>query len=171
MSKSKDREYFSRLNYNAILKKVNDNYYLFISELSLVAEGKSVNEAYENLDKMKRSYFTKMIDIGAEDTIREPVTVQFRKKIFTDLLMFFIKASIVTFLVIILSLPLVMIIDQLPMRTVNRCINIPKAVNYKIKNMSQDEKEKMRMKLRDAMQNMKPFVDEIKVLWEDKNQQ
>ena len=51
MNKQKDLTYYKKLNYDIILKKINDDYYLFIPELSLIVEEKSLNEAYEKLEK------------------------------------------------------------------------------------------------------------------------
>lgn len=95
MKNKKDVSYYKKLNYNAILKKIDSNYYLFIPELSLIVEGKSLDEAYGRLETEKENCFKKAADMDVLDTIKEPEPVMFRKKLFVDLAMFFTKAFII----------------------------------------------------------------------------
>lgn len=176
MKNKKDINYYKKLNYNVILKKMDSDYYLFIPELSLIVEGKSLDEVYERLETEKESYFKKAADMDALDIIKDPAPVVFRKKLFIDLAMFFTKA------LIIISICSAAFIGSLPFvntfvtgRISRASANAAKAlvtefsyrVNYKLDNMSGEDRERARLKLRKVLQEIKPFINEVKVLLQD----
>jgi len=176
MNKQKDLTYYKKLNYDIILKKINDDYYLFIPELSLIVEEKSLSEAYEKLEKEKEKFFKKIIELNAIDTVREPAPVMFRKKLFTDLAMFFTKTLIIISIcsaAFIGTLPFVNAfvanrISGIPGDAIKGLVtNLSYRLNYKLNNMTREDKEKMRLELRKTIKEIKPFVDEIKVLFKD----
>jgi len=174
MKNKKDISYYKKLNYNVILKKIDNNYYLFIPELSLIVEGKSLDEAHGRLETEKENCFKKAADLDALDIIREPGPVIFRKKLFIDLAMFFTKTLIVVCICSIAfigSLPLVnvFLIQGLAKTTKALVKEFPRKIYNKLDNMSDEEKEEMKLKLRKLVQDIKPFIDEVRVLSKDEN--
>jgi len=169
MKKIKDISYYRKLNYSIILKKIDGNYCLFINELSLVAEGKNLDEAYEKLETAKEAIFSQAAHMDVLDDIKEPAPVAFRKKLFVDLAMFFTKTLIVVCIcaiTLIGSLPFVNVflikgLTLMPIRS----------IYDKVTNMSDQEKEQKKLKLRKLVQNIKPFIDEVRVLSKDEKPQ
>lgn len=74
MAEQKDLGYFMKLNYNVTLTKNRGFYYLFIPELSLIAEGETLKESYEKLEQEKTAYFKRIIELNAQDAVREPAS-------------------------------------------------------------------------------------------------
>lgn len=167
MNKKKDLNYFKKLNYNIILKKKKGDYYLYIPELSLIVEAKNLKDAYRNLEKEKDLYFKRIIFLDAQDTVKEPLIISLRKKLLEELLIFFIKTLIIVFIFILiffLSLPYInRSINQLPNKMANCVINF----SEKLENMSLENKERIRLHLKNISQELKPYADEVKVLWQD----
>jgi predicted RNase H-like HicB family nuclease len=176
MKNSKDVNYYKKLNYNVILKKIDSNYYLFIPELSLIVQGKSLDEAYGRLEIEKENCFKKAADMDVLNTIKEPEPVMFRKKLFVDLAMFFTKTLIIISIcsaAFIGTLPFVNAfvanrISGIPGDAIKGLVtNLSYRLNYKLNNMTEEDKEKMKLELRKTIKEIKPFVDEIKVLFKD----
>lgn len=169
MSRKKDLNYFKKLNYNAILKKVEDSYYLFVPELSLIVKGTNINKTYKNLEKEKEAYFKKMIVVGAQEVINEPASLRIRKKIFADLILLFLKTVIIIFIFILIffgSLPFFSRrISQLPNTAANLIFNYAD----RLTKLPPENKEKVRIKIKEMVGEIKPFTDELRVLWQDKN--
>lgn len=173
MDKQKDLQYFMTLNYTVILKRMNNFYYLFIPELSLIAEGESLNETYEKLEKEKELYFRKAIEMHVEDSIKEPAPILLRQKILTDLFMFFTKTAIISVIVAIMLVGTLPIFGSLINGSINAIPRQTKSLvlefSDKLSNMPQDKKDEIVLKLRKIVQEIKPFTDEVKVLFEDKS--
>lgn len=173
MNMQKDLQYFMKLNYTVILKKTNNFYYLFIPELSLIAEGESLKETYEKLEKEKESYFRRAIEMNVEDSIKEPTSISLRKKISIDLFMFFTKTAIISLIIAILLVGTLPIFGSLINSSINAIPGQTKSLvlkfSDKLSNMPQDKKDEIMLKLRKIVQEIKPFTDEVKVLFEDKS--
>lgn len=173
MNKQKDLQYFMKLNYTVILKKTNNFYYLFIPELSLIAEGKDLKETYEKLEKEKELYFRRAIEMNEQDSIKEPTFILLRKKIFADLFMFFTKTAIISVIIAILLVGTLPIFGSLINSSINAIPGQTKLFVLKyadrLTTIPQDQKDEVRIKLRKIVQELKPFADEVKVLFEDKS--
>ncbi len=173
MIKNKDLQYFKNLNYTVILKRKGGFYYCFIPELSLIAQGKDVNEACKNLENEKEHYFKNMIESDNQDMVQEPLPLRARNKLLGELGMFFAK----TFSVV--SITTVFVLASLPFVNdvfVNRLTRIPSQIKIgvikfadKLENMSDKDKEELRLKIRKIRQEVQPFLDELKAPAEDKN--
>lgn len=153
--------------------------------MSLIVEGENLSEAYEKLEKEKAVYFKKVIELDVRDTIEEPAPIKLRKKLFTDLPLFFIRLSIIVFVVGILLFVSVSIaspvvssqLRQIPRQTMDYVLEesmvfvaeLPGRINDALNNMPAEKKEEIRLELRDAIQQAKPFIDEFRVLLEDEN--
>ena len=170
--KERNLAYFMGLRYDVLLKKVKDTYCAFIPELSLFVEGKSASEAYENLEQEKAQYFKRVLAVDAEDTVIEPLVVTRRKRFKEELLQFAGKTLIVGLIFGVILSVLFPSIDAF----VNSRINpikiggvMIRQVNKKFSGMSELEQEKIRMQIRGILQKIKPFVDEVRMVFDDKN--
>jgi hypothetical protein len=174
MIKNKDVQYWMGLNYTVILKRKNGFYYSYIPELSLIAKGKDVNEAYKNLEKDKEDYFKKMIEFDDQEAIKEPLGLRARNKLLEELGMFFARTFIIGFIItffVLGSLPFVN--DVLISSRLNR---IPSQMKLmadlfaeKLDTMSPKDREQLRQKIRKINLELRPFLDELKAPAEDKN--
>jgi len=168
VNKRKDLEYFMKLNYNVILKKRNELFFLYIPELSLIVEKNNLDEAYEELEKEKEIYIKNALDLDAQDTIEEPVPIKLRKSLVANFLPFFIKLFIVIFIVSIFSLPIVRFVGyqlgQMRGNAVRFMWHLPERINNKLKNMSVEKKEEKLIEIRGVIEQIKPFVEEFRVL-------
>lgn len=172
MSEEKDLNYFKNLSYNSILKKIGGIYYLYIPELSIIAKGETPGEAYEMLEKEKESYFKNAIDLGIQDTLKEPNAITMRNKLYTDTAVFFIKMAIVTVILastIICSRSFIEIavsraVNKFPDKAFVFVSELSDKIDNKLDSMSAEDKEKVRLKIRKAVGDIKPFIDEVKAL-------
>ena len=170
--KERNLAYFMGLRYDVLLKKVKDTYCAFIPELSLFVEGKSASEAYENLEQKKTQYFKRVLAVDAQDTVIEPLVVTRRKRWKEDLILFGGKTLIVGVIFGIILSVLFPSIDAF----INSRINPVKIggvmirqVNKKLSGMSESEQENIRIQVRGILQKIKPFVDEVRMVFDDKN--
>jgi outer membrane murein-binding lipoprotein Lpp len=172
----KDPEYFQKLEYNTILRKIGDMYYLFIPELSLIVEGKDLNETYRRLEQEKEAYFKKAAELGTQDAIPVPASLAMRKRVLSDLGLFFVKAVIVGSIfvaVFIGSLPLIN--DIFINQRINQLSNDARTLvtqlstrgNTKLQNMTPEQKARMKENLKEIVAELKPYFDEVRILWEE----
>lgn len=167
-TKKKNLTYFMNLEYGLILKRVKNKYYLFLPELSLIAEGKSLDGVYKNLERQKQRYFKNIIKLDAVDTVKKPLALAVRKKLFNELILFFVKALLVFFallLVLLSSLPLILhSLGQFP----NKATETVVSFSDRLEAMPEENKKELQLKLRQIAKELKPMTDELKILWEDK---
>lgn len=162
-------EYFKRLNYNVVLKKKGDCFVLFIPDLCCMGEDASMEKAYEKLELEKEKYFQEMIESGSQSYIREPEAVKLNKSnLLNNLLPFLIKLLIIGLVGVVGMQVAVTRIKSAERKISKNALSAVTNLNNKLKGMSPEKKEEIRMELRETVQNVKPFVDEIKVLIEDK---
>jgi len=165
-----------KLNYNVILTKRSGSYYLFIPEISLVVEGKTLTDAYDKLDNEKEEYFKRIIALNAQDTVKEPAPIVLRKKLFNNLILFFSKALIVLICIFIIfsfmlkSLPIITeAISQVPRATYSFGRELSTKFFVGLDNLSVEDREKIRKKIRLRVKQIKPFVDELRMFYEYDN--
>lgn len=190
MNEQKDLEYYMSLQYNATLKRVDDSYFFIIPELQIFSKGKTVNEAFEKLEQDKENYFKKIIELDEHDIVNVPKSfVPKRKEMFGDIVPFIVKVlsvTVILLLAFIIALPFTvkkttnMVAENLPLiisRSISSGTNqgiyqldtrIERHVQ-KYKNLSDEEKERIRNNIRDYIQQVKPLFDEMKFLWEEEN--
>jgi len=176
MNKEKDLDHFMGLNYDVVMRRKNDDFCLFIPELSIIAYGKTVNEAYEKLTVEKKKYFKNIIEFDLEETVNEPAAVTIRKKQYHEIVQFILKIFVVFVLIVIfftaLFLPVLSSFEKAVSRT---AVSIPEKILPKVvekmegqlTKMTDKEKEEVRSRIRNVVTNLKPFADEFRVLFED----
>ncbi len=194
MGKKKDLLYYTQLNYDVIIRNHDNLYYLVIPELSLIVESEDLSKAYEKLEEKKKQLFSDMIISESEDAISIPRSKIIKKNSFFELPLFCIKTLLVFFVCI--SLLGVMFIGTLPLLN-SLVISMPariktstyalvseattKATNAlvsktmttvqtKLMNLTYDEKQKLRSQYRKFLEEVKPFFDVTKTVFEEKNE-
>ncbi|KAF0144478.1 MAG: hypothetical protein FD156_1782 [Nitrospirae bacterium] len=166
----KNLEYYKKLSYDVVLKKKGDCFVLFIPDLCCMGEDASLGKAYEKLELEKEKYFQEMIASGSQLYIREPEAIKLkRSNLVNNLLPFLIKLLIIGLIGVVGMQVAVTRIKSAEHKISQKALGAVKDLNNKFKSMSPERKEEIRMELRETVQNVKPFVDEIKVLLEDEH--
>ena len=166
--KQNDLEYLLKQQYYVILTRKNNTFYLHIPELSLIVEGSNLNEVYERLEKEKKEYFRKAIEINAQNEIEPPASlkVKIKKNLLHAFSPFFIKLSIV-FVACFILLSLAAAVAKF---VSNEVRGIPYVIIGKINSMSEKDMEREKLLIRETVKKVKPFVDEVKVLFKEDEQ-
>ena len=180
MKKSKDLEYFKNLNYNAVLKQKDSLYYLFVPELSLIAQGQTPDQAWQNLESKKNELFQAAVNLNLRQTIREPAPVRLKD----DLMAFLIKIIAVGVLFLVALNIVVRPYSKIMRRQAKALSHTPTAqaradeladgilqltarFSQQFEKMSDEQKQQAQQKFKSILQDLKPFVDEIRLLFED----
>ncbi len=176
MEKIKDLEYFMNLNYNLVIKRKENYYYVSIPELLLFEKGETFDEVYEKLEKEKENFFEKAIEMDEQDIIKEPRSLNTREKRSSDLFQFLTKLSLISCIIgILIYIFINIIIGKISTEAnefISQNINIKRLIirhGDKYSTYTEVEKEKTRLRLRKYIQQIKPLIDEIMLLWEDEN--
>ena len=176
MSKEKNYDYFMSLNYDAVLRKKNKDYCLFIPELSIIGCGRSLGDADENLLKEKEKYFRNIIEFNLAETVNEPASVKIRKKQYQEIGQYFLKMLLAFLFIVVLSTVLFIPVLSSFEKAITRMVVtmpervLPKAVakiDDKLSMMTEADKEEIRLRIKNIISNIKPYTDEIKILFEN----
>ena len=176
MKKEKDLEFYLGLNYDVVLKKKANEYCLFIPDLAIIASGKKLDEAYAKLDQEKERYFKNIIEYNLQDTVNEPASVSIRKKQYSVLSMYLLKMLILLAVFLIMFfIVLLPVMSSIEKYVIQKASTMPKKsvswvigkVDAKLDAMSEKEQEDVKLKIRNMANKIKPFTDEIKVIFED----
>ena len=169
---NRDAEYFKKLSYDVILRKKGKMFVLFIPELSCLAEDESIEDAYKKLEAEKEKYFKEMIELDLAEHIGSPERTEITKSFISTLMPFIAKCAIVCFFIFLTGLVVTRRVSHIIHPLVPG--SYPSIVRdsfssslQKIDSMSEEEKEKVKLELQRAVQQLKPFVDEVKLLWQD----
>lgn len=188
IKKKKDIDYFMGLDFAVILKNIGNRYYLLIPELSITADGDELGEAYQKLNNNKKKYFENIIMLNAIDTVAEPVSTTLRSRFIGDWLNFLLKilsiAIIFAVVIISIQLPLTAFmnnrINEIEYnmnrwihKAETRVLGIPGKIirvsAERLKSMPNKEKEELRLQLKQLVEELKPFLNEINLIYNEKN--
>ena len=151
--------------YYVILMKKNDVFYLHIPELSLIAEDKDLNKAYEKLESAKEAYFRKAAEMNLQGEIELPVSISIKtkKNLLSMFGPFFIKLCCI-FIVGLILLNLTAAIARYVSYEVR---GIPYEVINKVNKMSDEDSMQKRLLLRETLKKLKPFIDEFRAAFSE----
>jgi hypothetical protein len=177
MEKKHDLSYYTQLKYDIIIRNHDNLYYLVIPELSLIVESENLSDAYEKLEEKKKQLFSDMMISESEDVINEPRSKVIKKSFFSELPVFCIKIMIVFFVCISLlgvifigTLPLAnSLVTGIPIKAAVSARAFVIKVNTKLTNLTDDQKQKLRIQFRTLLQEIKPFIDDTKIVFAEKN--
>ena len=80
-----------------MLKQKDGIYYVFIPELSLMAQGQTPDEAWQNLETRKIEFFRTAVDLEFQQSVREPAAIRLKENITA----FLIKVVVVAVLLLV----------------------------------------------------------------------
>jgi hypothetical protein len=171
-----DIEYFKTLSYDVQLKKNETTFILCIPELSCVAEDSDIAKAYEKLERKKEEIFLEMITSDMVDAIQRPRQVILSETIFRSLYPFMVKALVVCGVIFFGTLATIYVVHDAvkvlaPTGPMGLLRHQAATVKHGLENMTEDEKKELQLKIRATLLELKPFVDEFKVLWKESPQQ
>ena len=180
MKRDRDIDYFMELNYASIMRIVKGQCYVFVPELSIIAKGKSPNEAYEAMEQQKREYFTRVVVLGVQESVEEPRPIAARRRINADFGVFSIKCLILSIIFAGILLISVFSLDKLVVdrmgefrSSINAWISedLPNAtisaVTARLRELSDESNEQQRDELKRSIRQLKPYIDELKVMFEE----
>lgn len=168
--KKRDFDYLMALKYEVLMRKYDGVYCAFVPELSLLAEGKSASEAYEKLEQEKALYFKRLLAIDAANTVKEPWPITIRKRFQEDILLFGAKTLVVGIIFGIIALIFLPVLDVFVSTRIDPMISLggmAKRIDDKLNNMSEKDLEEKKNLIKRIVLKVKPFTDEIKILFED----
>lgn len=187
MDREKDVGYYKNMEYEVVLRKKRDNFVLVVPELCIVEKDKDLGKAYEKLETKKEQYFSEMIEDDFEVYIRKPektiISEQFRDKLKHNLALFGIKFLLILIICFIGVSVVENRINYFEDKVADRFLTMTNkiiekatrpreialaglAVGDRLKNMSEERKSELRLKLRDTVRELKPFVYEMSLLFE-----
>jgi hypothetical protein len=184
MNTDKGLNYYMNLDYDIILRK-KDHFFLGIPELSLFVKGDTLDEAYKRLYAEKEIVFQRYIDADMQNDITEPKKKKPKNSlqgVFSDMVPFFLKISTIAVVilistVLIANLALLSLkdisyrLEDLVFKNINQIalhsINLVRDTNHRLNTLTPEEKEAYILLLRNKVQQIKPFYDEVAVLWKD----
>ena len=163
--KQEGLEHYMGQQYYVILMKKNNKFYLHVPELSLIAEDERLDEAYKKLEKEKEEYFRKTIEMNMQDEIPLPAgtNIKIKKNLLSNFSPFIIKASVI-FLIGFIFLNLTAAIIKF---TAYEIKSIPYQIINKMNAMPDEEIERKRLLVRQALEKLKPFVEEFKAVFSE----
>ncbi|MCE5250886.1 hypothetical protein LLG96_11760, partial [bacterium] len=154
-----------------------EQYYLIIPDLSLFAEGNTLPAAYELMEREKERYFQNIVKSNSWDMVKEPSnTFQIGTNI-KKIMPFLLKLSSS---VIVIGLIIMLIggffFNRLELVVTNSMGNVLstgytfiREKNHEFNVMTEEERQEYKILIRKKMLQIKPFADEIKILWENTN--
>jgi hypothetical protein len=183
LAKEKDISYYLSLNYPCTLRKSGDCFVLFIRELAIMVQEKTLEDAYRKLVNEKEKYFKDMIDNGFEKYIVKPNMLNSHDRDFkrqyniaSSITPFLIKLTIIVLLIIgfgIISIDMTkkigISIDMTTKKYGDPNYIYKQLMNQteKLADMSVEQKAKIKSDIKKTVSQLKPFYDEIKVLFEE----
>jgi len=186
MDREKDIGYYKDMEYEVVLRKKRGNFVLVVPDLCIVEKDEDLGKAYEKLESKKEEYFIEMIEDGFEEYIRKPektiISKQFRDKFGHNLALFGIK-SLLVLIICFIGVSIVgnkvnnfennvadrfltlkdEIISKAPREIALKSL----AIGDRLKNMSEERRSEIGLKLRDTIRELKPFAYEISLLFEN----
>ena len=164
----KDIIYFQSLSYDVIVRKKGQFCVLLLPELSIIVQDESLDKAYAKLETEKEAYFRRMIDVSMENYISEPQNKISDERLLNKLLPFFIKLIVISLSIVIFTTVAFefarLKIDVIKYYAVTQ---IRHFILKDINEMPDDKRQRIRTQLHKAVTQIKPFVDEITILFID----
>ncbi len=162
-------EYFQNLDYDVIVKRRRGMFVVIIHELSLIAKDVSLDNAYKKIEMEKEKYFKEMIELDLSKSINEPKGRKGTKALSSDLSRFVAKCAIVLLLIGLVGMVGAsggkhLISSQY---ILSKVTGFARQISQKIESMPETRKAELKRKLHKSIEQLKPFVDEFKLLWQN----
>jgi hypothetical protein len=173
---------FSKLDYTPILRARDGSYCFFIPELNILAEGPSIQEAYDLLETRKEEYFEKVKYYRLENAVEEPVPLRIGKLLSHDLSIFFLKTLIIALVLFLLTLAFLPVFSSIVHheisaigKSVNKVsahavLNMPGRINEALTQMSDEDKKALVGEWTRLSLNMRQIADQTGRSLDDQKQ-
>lgn len=164
-------------NYDAVLSVRNNKYYLYISELQLVASGDTLDSAYKQLNTKREERIKEFSEAGFLAKLPPPgqnspnQEISIKRK---ETGIFVIKSLVVTFMFIMVIVfagnTLSKIAVSYPQKVKTALQNLPqqflREMEYELHNaakieLSPTRQEKIKTSIRAVARQIKPYLDEL----------
>lgn len=87
---------FTGLDYTVLTYQRDGKFYLYIAELSLIAEDERLEGAWEKLEAAKRGYFENVCRLGLEESVALPEPTQTKRFLKREMVSFLLKSCILS---------------------------------------------------------------------------
>ena len=169
---NRDIDYFNALSYDVLLRKNGTTFSLCIPELSCVVESEDISIAYQKLEFKKNEIFKEMITSDLSYVIQKPERVILNESIIKTLYPFMVKAITVCGVIFFTALATIYVVHDsvkqlAPSGPLALIRNQAAHVKHGLEAMTDDDKKELRLKIRITLLEIKPFLDEFKVLWQE----
>lgn len=159
--------YLNSLKYDILLRQKKGLFYLIIPEIPLIASGKSLEEAYNDLNEQKQSLFNNILDNEDYEEIAFPRRKRKVQETLYQLKIFTYKLIIIIFLVGIVFAGTGIVIKSKVSKISGS--NITRMVSMSIRQemerlagAPESAKEERRMKIRRFFESLQPLVDDFR---------
>ncbi len=165
--KTKDLDYFGKLNYEYKVRKSGDRFAVSIPELAIIESGEDLNETMAAVERAKTKYFTEVIANGFQDVIPEcsvsgvRSASECKRGFLSEMFSFTCKFFIGTFIIIFLLFGVVGVSISHKLNKASRQLtteNILKAYDKAMDRVANIPPERRR----DLIEKMKPLAQIIK---------
>ena len=168
----KNIEYLNKLPYEVSLKKTEGKFILFIPELSCVVEDSNLLIAYEKLDLKKQEIFRDMVSLGLFDEIKRPASFNLNETAVNPLFPFMVKAIIACGVTFIIAFATIYVVHDsvrqiMPRGPLGLIRNQVAQVKHELEEMNADEKKELLNKIHQTILEIKPFANELGILFQD----
>jgi len=171
---NKDIDYFNELSYDVILRKKGDGFILFIPEISCLSEDKDLSVAYQKLKVRKQELFHEMIASDLSESIPEPERTTANKNITTSMLYFITKVILGSALFFLVTITGVFMAQDTIKKQLSPTMTAYSFVQYQgakiklmLEEMPESKKKELQLKIRTLLIELRPFLSEFKILWEE----
>jgi hypothetical protein len=160
------------LQKNGNLKKNEEKFILFIPELSCVVDDNNLLVAYEKLNLKKQEIFGDMISLGLFDEIKRPASFNLNATAVNPLFPFVVKAIIACGVTFIIAFTTIYVVHDsvrqiMPGGPLGLIRNQVAQVKHGLEEMNADEKKELLNKIHQTILQIKPFTDELSILFQD----
>lgn len=157
------------LSYKVLMAEKNNSFTAVVPELSLVAAGKSADEAYQNLKLLKTKYFSEMLELGLGDEITLPASHLAVVKDVALNLRYKIGHYIILFIFIISAFFIMKTSTESALKAAGKAIN-GKLMAELEKGANPEVKEKRLERFKNVLNVYSPFLYELKKTWQGEDQ-
>ena len=160
-------DWYLSFSYDISIRHVAGEFLLALPDLSLIARGRNLGLAFDEIESRKRDYFMAMIEMGREKEIRLPSDYTSHKSLVRSILPFSIKTAIAVLAIVFgtLSLATVAEVKLKDLRKIARNVgrDIPRGLEEgfsELREMPPEKREKVLKSVRNYLDSIAPIVHE-----------
>lgn len=168
-------DYLNSLQYPIVMERRNNNFYLIITELSLIAVNSDLKAAYGELNEKKEKLFKDALECGAGDTITLPNKLHRKVGVSNHLMIFVYKTLIACLLGALLLVAGISWIKDTASSSIGTVSgSIVSKITKKVEiyaNEPDDIKQEKAARLHNILNGLSPYIREFQSAFKDKLEQ